>query len=67
MSTGGRGQLLMPWPNRIRDGAYAFDGRGAAAGAHRAGAAQRLARPGPLGGAGRWRSTPRPRCRWATG
>ncbi len=27
MSTGGRGQLLMPWPNRIRDGAYSFDGR----------------------------------------
>jgi aldose 1-epimerase len=27
MSTAGRGQLLMPWPNRIRDGAYSFDGR----------------------------------------
>src|SRR4051794_33268524 len=27
MSTAGRGQLLMPWPNRIRDGAYTFDGR----------------------------------------
>jgi aldose 1-epimerase len=24
MSPGGRGQLLMPWPNRIRDGRYAF-------------------------------------------
>lgn len=23
----GRGQLLVPWPNRIRDGAYAFAGR----------------------------------------
>jgi aldose 1-epimerase len=23
----GRGQLLMPWPNRIRDGSYAFGGR----------------------------------------
>ncbi|RYU11166.1 aldose 1-epimerase family protein [Nocardioides iriomotensis] len=22
----GRGQLLLPWPNRIRDGRYAFDG-----------------------------------------
>ena len=21
----GRGQLLMPWPNRIRDGAYSFE------------------------------------------
>ena len=27
MSTGGRGQLLMPWPNRIRDGRYSFGGR----------------------------------------
>ena len=26
LSTGGRGQLLVPWPNRIRDGAYTFDG-----------------------------------------
>ncbi len=24
--TGGRGQLLVPWPNRIRDGRYHFDG-----------------------------------------
>lgn len=27
MSSGGRGQLLVPWPNRIRDGAYEFGGR----------------------------------------
>lgn len=27
MASGGRGQLLMPWPNRIRDGRYAVDGR----------------------------------------
>lgn len=27
MSGGGRGQLLMPWPNRIRDGRYTFAGR----------------------------------------
>lgn len=26
MSAGGRGQLLMPWPNRIRDGRYDFAG-----------------------------------------
>lgn len=26
MSSGGRGQLLMPWPNRIRDGKYSFGG-----------------------------------------
>lgn len=27
MADGGRGQLLMPWPNRIRDGRYEFDGK----------------------------------------
>ena len=27
MSTKGRGQLLMPWPNRIRDGRYSFGGK----------------------------------------
>jgi aldose 1-epimerase len=26
MSSGGRGQQLVPWPNRIRDGRYTFDG-----------------------------------------
>ena len=26
MASAGRGQLLMPWPNRVRDGAYTFDG-----------------------------------------
>ena len=27
MCTSGRGQLLMPWPNRLEDGSYEFDGR----------------------------------------
>jgi aldose 1-epimerase len=27
MSHGGRGQQLVPWPNRLRDGAYSFGGR----------------------------------------
>jgi aldose 1-epimerase len=27
MCDGGRGQVLMPWPNRIRDGRYAFEGQ----------------------------------------
>jgi aldose 1-epimerase len=27
MCTSGRGQLLLPWPNRIEDGAYEFDGQ----------------------------------------
>ncbi|GAB2855689.1 aldose 1-epimerase family protein [Nocardioides pacificus] len=26
MSYGGRGQLLVPWPNRLREGRYEFDG-----------------------------------------
>jgi len=26
MSASGRGQVLMPWPNRLRDGRYSFDG-----------------------------------------
>lgn len=26
MCSGARGQLLVPWPNRLRDGRYAFDG-----------------------------------------
>ena len=27
MSSSGRGQLLIPWPNRLQDGSYEFDGR----------------------------------------
>ncbi|MDN5892703.1 MAG: aldose 1-epimerase family protein [Nocardioides sp.] len=27
MASGGRGQILMPWPNRIEDGQYTFGGR----------------------------------------
>lgn len=27
LASSGRGQLLLPWPNRIRDGTYRFDGR----------------------------------------
>lgn len=26
-ASGGRGQLLLPWPNRVRDGRYSFGGR----------------------------------------
>lgn len=28
MCTSGRGQMLIPWPNRLEDGRYEFDGRG---------------------------------------
>src|SRR5262245_8521568 len=27
MCSSGRGQVLIPWPNRIQDGSYEFDGR----------------------------------------
>jgi aldose 1-epimerase len=27
LSTCGRGQVLLPWPNRLQDGSYEFDGR----------------------------------------
>lgn len=27
MASGGKGQQLIPWPNRVRDGAYTFGGR----------------------------------------
>ena len=26
-SPSGRGQVLVPWPNRLQDGSYEFDGR----------------------------------------
>ena len=48
-SSSGRGQLLAPWPNRIRDGRYSFGGRDHQLRADRARAPQRQPRPGPLG------------------
>jgi aldose 1-epimerase len=27
MSRSGRGQVLIPWPNRLQDGSYEFDGQ----------------------------------------
>jgi aldose 1-epimerase len=27
MSSSGRGQILIPWPNRLQDGSYEFEGR----------------------------------------
>ena len=50
---GGRGQILMPWPNRIADGRYELVGRPAAAADRRAGAGPCDPRPGPLGASGR--------------
>ena len=42
------GQVLAPWPNRIRDGSYTFGGAAPPARADRAGPAQRDPRPGQL-------------------
>ena len=49
MCSGGRGQVLMPWPNRLGDGRFEWDGAGPADRPHRAGAPQRHPRPGALG------------------
>ena len=45
---GARGQALIPWPNRIRDGRYAWDGETPAARPQRGGARQRDPRPRAL-------------------
>ena len=52
-STSGRGQVLAPWPNRLEDGSYEFDGRRLPARADRAGTAQRHSRSRALGVSGR--------------
>ena len=62
MSSAGRGQLLMPWPNRIRDGAYTFDGRDLQLGLTEP-RGTTPPRPGRAGRPGRRRSTARRRCR----
>ena len=41
MCDAGRGQLLAPWPNRLEDGSYAFDGRTPSAPAQRGAEPQR--------------------------
>ena len=40
MCTSGRGQVLIPWPNRLQDGTYEFDGRSAPTPPDRASAGQ---------------------------
>ncbi len=49
MASGGRGQQLVPWPNRIRDGRYDVDGRAQQLALTEPARAQRLARAGALG------------------
>ena len=50
-SAAGRGQVPAPWPNRLEDGRYTFEGR-EGAGLGRAGVAQRDPRPGPVAALG---------------
>ena len=52
MCTSGRGQVLIPWPNRLEDGSYEFDGRRAPAPAHRAGRAATRSTASSAGRAG---------------
>ena len=44
----GAGELLSPWPNRVDDGRYTFDGAGVPARALRARPRQRDPRPDPV-------------------
>ena len=46
----GRGQVLVPWPNRIEDGRYEFDGRRAPAAARPSRARERDPRSRAVGG-----------------
>ena len=49
MCASGRGQVLMPWPNRIEDGSYEFDGRRHQLPLTEVERGQRDPRPRPLG------------------
>ena len=49
LSTSGRGQVLMPWPNRLQGGVVRVRRPAAPAAARRAGGGQRDPRPRPLG------------------
>ena len=49
MCTSGRGQVLIPWPNRVRDGTYEFDGRSNQLALTEPERAQRDPRARPLG------------------
>ncbi len=59
MATAGRGQVLTPWPNRLQDGSYEFDGTALPASAERARALERDPRSRPLGRLAAQRSTSR--------
>jgi hypothetical protein len=59
MSSSCRGQAMIPWPNRLQDGSYEFDGWQPAP-AERAGTSQRDPWPRPLGRMDRLRARAAP-------
>ena len=59
MCPSGRGQVLSPWPNRLEDGSYEFDGRRHQLPIDQVDEQQRDPRPRALGGVGRSRSVSR--------
>ena len=61
MCSSGRGQVLIPWPNRLEDGSYEFDGRRNQLPLSEADAGKRDPRPRPLGGLDGPRGGARPR------
>ena len=63
----GRGQLCIPWPNRIRKGVYTWDGVEIQAADQRAGPQRGAARTRPLGDLGRARPDRPTASPWATG
>ena len=49
MSCSGRGQVLIPWPNRLEGGSYEFDGKHHQLPLNEPGRRRRNSRPGPMG------------------
>ena len=60
-SASGRGQVLVPWPNRLQDGSYEFDGRSHQLPLTEPEHAKRDPRPRPLGGVAHRRARGPPR------
>src|SRR6478735_8729752 len=49
MGSSGRGQVLIPWPNRLEGGSYEFDGKHHQLPLNEPEQPQRDSRPGPMG------------------
>ena len=64
--SGGRGQPLMPWPNRLRDGRYEFDGQQYQLGLTEPATTNRHPRAGAMGELDRGRARRTRASRWST-